>query len=363
MFQLALRHAIGGLGLLAAVLGGVGPTRAGTVDPVFADGYEVRPIVVPAGTWSFVGFDNAVCGNGSSTGIGVNPGPPGGRLLLFLSGGGACWDNTTCIVLQTAANFNTGYGPANFNADLGQLGSGFFDRTAPGNPFRNDSFVFVPYCTGDVHAGDNVVTYGGNVRHHAGYRNMGAYLERLVPTFSSVSRVVLAGASAGGYGATYNWERVQRAFGNLRVDLIDDSGTFMPASIVSPTSTNEQLRATNWNIAATLPPGCTACSNGLDNLFSYYATSLPNHRAALLSYRPDSTLSAFYQISLANFSAGLDQVLLQHFDPFPDRRYFVATGPGHVLFSQPGLVSGGVSVETFITRMVSDDPAWANVTP
>src|SRR5206468_3191319 len=81
------------------------------------------------------------------------------------------------------------------------LTSSFFDRHDDTNPFRNDSFTFVPYCTGDVHAGSKPdANYGGRITHHVGYQNMTAYLTRLVPTFSSASRVILSGSSAGGFG-------------------------------------------------------------------------------------------------------------------------------------------------------------------
>lgn len=356
----ALR-AVAILGLVAS--GGV---HAGT-DAIFADGFDPRPIVATPGTWTFVPFSDAFCGNSSTTGIGINPSATGGtRLVIFLTGGGGCWDTLTCITLQTAANFNTGYGQSNFNNDVASfLNAGFFDRTRASNPFRNDSFVFVPYCSGDVHSGNNPsVNYGGNIRRHVGYANVGAYLERIVPTFANASRVILAGSSAGGFGATGNWLRTQAAFGNVRVDMIDDSGTFMPASVVSPGSAAEVARFNNWNLAATLPPGCTACLNGLDNLYTYNAQQLPNRRGALLSYRPDTTISSFYQISQSSFSSGLDTIRAIHFDPFANRRYFVLGASGHVLFNNPNNTGvGGVTLETWLTQMLGDDPQWGNVSP
>jgi len=323
--------------------------------------------VAPAGTWTFVPFSDAFCGNGTTTGIGINPSPTGGtRVLFFLQGGGACWDTFTCITAQTAANFNTGYGQSNFNTDVaGVLSAGFFDRVRVTNPFRDDNFVFVPYCSGDVHAGNNpMVMYGAAVRRHVGYANVGAYLERIAATFPNPSRVILGGSSAGGYGVMANWLRTQARFGTTRVDAIDDSGTFMPASIVSPSSANEQARFNNWNLAATLPAGCTACLNGLDNLYTYVAQQLPNRRGALLSFRPDPTLSQFYQISQSQFSSGLDAVRAIHFDPFPNRRYFVLNSSGHVLFVNPNNTgTGGVTLEAWLTLMLNDDPGWGNVSP
>ncbi len=348
---------------LLALLALAPDTRAGDPGFIFSDGFENVPISAPFDTWTFVPFDDAFCGNNTTTGIGINPHDQAARVLLFLTGGGACWDQLTCLVLNTAQNFNTGYGPTQFAGDLNQISTGFFDRASATNPFRDYSFVYVPYCTGDIHGGNNVMNYGGTMRRHVGHANLGAFLERLVPTFRNANRVILAGASAGGFGAALNWQRVQQAFGNIRVDMIDDSGTFMPASIVDPMSSAEVARRTSWNLAATLPAGCTACSMGLANIYTHNATSLPNSRGALLSFRPDTTIATFYQISTTSFSNGLNQNLAVHFDPFANRKYFVIGSSGHVLFANPALTSNGVTLETFLTRMLNDDPMWSNVLP
>lgn len=52
-----------------------------------------------------------------------------------------------------------------------------------------------------------------------------------------------------------------------------------------------------------------------------------------------------------------------HYDPFPQLRPFIATGPGHVPSGQPALQSDGGGVQGFIPPLVTDDPAWCNVTP
>lgn len=351
--------AIAGIGVAAAA-------SAGTIDPIYASGFESQPIVAPANTWTYVPFGDAYCGNNSTTGIGVNLSSTGNRVLIFLNGGGACWDAQTCMTLQTAANYNTGYGPNEFASQVPSLnGAPFFDRNSATNPFRDYHLIFVPYCSGDLHFGNTPsINYAGNVRSHRGYTNLSAYLERLRVTFPAASRVVLAGSSAGGFGAALNWSRVQQVFGGIRVDLIDDSGPFMPASVVAPGSTSEQARYTNWNLATTLPAGCSGCAtSGIDNIYTYNATALPNSRGALLSTNADATNSSFFQITQPAFTAGLSLMLTNRWDPYPNRRYFIVNGSGHVLLTNLGQSSGGVTLETFLTRMLSDDPLWGNVTP
>lgn len=360
----ATTRAAHALRLLCVMLGLHEVARAGS-DDIFRSGFESLPIVAPVDTWTWVPFADAFCGNNSSTGIGINQSSTGNRVLVFLNGGGACWDATTCITLQTAANFNTGFGPNEFNALLPALGSSFFDRTSATNPFRNYHYVFVPYCTGDLHFGNTpAISYAGNPRSHLGYRNLGAFLERIRATFPTTARVYLAGSSGGGFGAALNWTRVQQFYGNTRVDMIDDSGQFMPSAIVPPTNSNEMLRFANWNLASTLPAGCSSCfSDGLDHIYTYNATTLPNNRGALLSYRPDPTIANFYLISTTSFTTGLNLVLANRWDPFPSKRYFIVGSSGHALLSSLSVASNGVLLEAFLAGMVSDDPTWGNVTP
>ena len=320
------------------------------------------PIAAPARAWTWVPFDDAFCANGSTTGIGINPGDAGGRVFIFLNGGGACWDAFTCYTLGTAANIESGYGATQFAGDAGSLlSSSFFDRHDATNPFRNDSFVFVPYCTGDVHAGSKPdANYGGRITHHVGYQNMTAYLTRLVPTFSSASRVILSGSSAGGFGALANWWQTQQAFGTVRVDLIDDSGPPLPAPYL--TETLEQTWRNAWNLAAAMPAGCTACADDLDAVMGFYGMQLPDHRAALLSYTRDGVIGAFFQLSGDSVEAALG-ALAGELAPYDIWRHFYVTGSSHTMLGSPGVSQNGVTVRTFLTQMVDDDPSWASVEP
>ena len=56
------------------------------------------PITAPAKTWTWVNFPDAVCDDGSPTGIGVSLNPASKDILIFLQGGGACWDYDSCAV-------------------------------------------------------------------------------------------------------------------------------------------------------------------------------------------------------------------------------------------------------------------------
>jgi hypothetical protein len=70
----------------------------------------------------------------------------------------------------------------------------------------------VPYCTGDVHTGNNVITYTDPdgvgpdvVFHHAGHDNVQKVIEWIDANFTHVPKLLSTGCSAGGAGAITNY--------------------------------------------------------------------------------------------------------------------------------------------------------------
>jgi hypothetical protein len=326
-----------------------------------------QPITVPAQQqWTYVAFSNALCGDGSTTGIGVNLNNQSTRVLIYLEGGGACWSEQTCYTLQTAAHFTTGYNASTFAAESTDTTSlaepgGFFDRTDASNPYRDDNYIYIPYCTGDVHAGNNAVAYDAvHTAFHVGYANMTAFLKRIVPTFPSPTRVTLAGSSAGGFGALINLDQTQQAFGATPVDLVDDSGTPMPPDIVPHDSPTSLARDLNWRLDAAVPAACTNCANSLDALWAYNAATYPADKAALVSYQQDSVLPSFYGIDTAQFEAGLaeEEALIA---ANANQRYFQVDAQGHVLFFFPQVAAGSTTLQTWLTEMTTDEDTWVSI--
>ncbi|MEN9797358.1 MAG: hypothetical protein RL653_1054 [Pseudomonadota bacterium] len=282
------------------------------------------PIDAPAGSWTWVPVEGSRCGAGAQAGLGLNRADGGEELLLFLQGGGACWNAGTCVPSPYQFGPLCDYGqlclldasggqqptatfvrePDPYPADGGgawpsQLAtvedSLLFDRTLPDNPFRAATFVFVPYCTGDLHAGDAEQVYPWKqgtfsetsrfTMHFWGARNMEAYLQRLQVTFPSVRRVWLMGASAGGYGAQLNLERVRRAFPSAEVHVLADS-----APLIRSVHFEQWKQA--WSLQ--LPSGCEGCDAGLPGVAGHLLESYPDSRQALLSYDEDKVIAWYF---------------------------------------------------------------------
>ncbi len=242
-------------------------------------------------TWSWVPVDGTQCMDGSATGMGVNLLPGSKKLVIYLEGGGACFNSFTC----SGVAHDNGFGENDLATFAGSAGSsGLFNRGDSDNPLAGYSFAFIPYCSGDIFAGDNDNGFGGRIQ--AGYRNMGFYVDELLKEFPDVDRVVLTGSSAGGFGAAYNYDRVQQAFGDVPVTLIDDSGPPLSDKYMTP-CLQQHVREV-WNLDATLPADCADCTqsdgSGLSNLVTYLGDKYTDRDFGIISSTRDGVIRLFY---------------------------------------------------------------------
>jgi Pectinacetylesterase len=307
-----------------------GKPESGTKEtgPTDTGGGEAAPNTTPitglkASTWTWVPFPGALCRDGSSTGIGVSLGSSD-KVMLFLEGGGACFNPISCADQNPASFSETDFEklttlgstwePYGYSANVGIM-----DRTNAKNPVQDWTYVYVPYCTGDVHAGNNIASVAGiGSQHFVGYTNIGLYLDRLVPTFSKASQVLLAGMSAGGFGAAANYERVAQAFGKIPVTLLDDSGPFFGNPTLA-TCQQTQLR-TLWGLDGTVGKECGGDCTSASSFFLDYAAHVvslyPKVNFGLAESTDDGTISVFFgfgfddcksyqQVSAGVFESGL----------------------------------------------------------
>ncbi|NVB85056.1 MAG: hypothetical protein HOV81_42205 [Kofleriaceae bacterium] len=278
------------------------------------------------GEWQYVPIEGTRCMDGSPTGIGVNLGTSG-DLVIYLEGGGACFNTSTC---RSVAH-PSGWGPDGFDVNIAPYKIGLFDRLDDANPLHDATFVFVPYCTGDVHAGSKPDGMGG--RAFVGYENIGHDLDFIVPKSQDVARVVLAGSSAGGFGALMNYERTQTAFGETPVHLLDDSGPPLGDAYLTPCL--QQMFRTAWNLDAALPADCAECKQpdggGLQNALGWLADAHPDRRLGLVTSTRDGTIRSFFGYGYPDCEAGASGF------PMPEEKYAeaIADMRDNVLASHP----------------------------
>lgn len=353
-----------GMPAVSGVDGSVADPDAGVDGGAAADGGSdagsppvdagAGPIIAAADQWTWVDFPDSKCASGTPTGIGVNPHAGATDLLIYLEGGGACSSGPSCWGPTPTANNLTGYDATTF-ATARQRAYPVLQRALAANPFKAMNLVYVPYCTGDLHAGTREVDLpvGSTVTptYFWGATDMELFLSRLVPTFPSVQRVWVLGTSAGGYGSFLLFDRVARAF-QTRVDVVDDSG---PA-LVFKGATDNQAAYTQWGFQA--PAGCSPCSKHADVL-AFDRASQPNSRFAFLSFDQDVTIAPDYGYTLAEYPAVLSAFTSSFAGDVQAKSFVVTNKAAHVVESDPVLIPDYLP---WLGQMVSDDPAWASVT-
>jgi hypothetical protein len=279
----------GGGGGGAPQAGGVGGAAGNTADQpeLFKPTGEV--ITGADKQWQWIAFADSKCRDGSPAGIGVNLSSASKKLMIYLEGGGACFDAGTCAQNPAAI------------ASQKPSDTGIFDRSKMENPVRDWNFAYVPYCTGDVHIGDheNVSVPGvTGMQQFVGRANLRAFLNRLVPTFSKTDQVLLTGVSAGGFGAASNSEFVQWAFGSVPVVMIDDSGPAMSNKYL-PSCLTETYRKL-WGLDQTILKLCGSdCPAGGDYTVDYVKHSAKVSSgtvAGLIESNQDQVIRWFYGI-------------------------------------------------------------------
>jgi cysteine-rich repeat protein len=309
----------------------------------------VDPLDAPALTWTYYEIPGTKCIDGSPSGFSVNINPESPNLLIYLEGGGACFNDYCDSLFTWSGNMPNG--------------TGIFDRANAENPVADWSLVYVPYCSGDIYAGDNEAMVGGELRYFYGYSNFTAFLEHWVPAFGDLDQVALSGSSAGGFGAFSNFPQTQRAFGDVPVTLIDDSGPPM-SSDVFPPCLQETFRTT-WGFDRTLIAECgDACSED-DFVLGYLdhvRAEFPDMRGGVFSSLQDTTIRLFAgygwyggwnmcaqfptSVTGAKYTEGL-YALRDHLEAGgPDIGSYLIDGNSHTVLRSGGLYSmsaGGTS--------------------
>jgi hypothetical protein len=318
------------------------------------------PISAPTATWTWIPIRGTTCGDGSIAGVAVNLQPSSPDLLVYMEGGGACWDANTCFTLGTAIQIAAPYTNATFQNDLTMLNaSGLFSRSDPASPFAGASFVYVPYCTGDVHGGSTVQVYdlgNGQTRtvHHVGGLNAQVIADTVYATLPTLSRIWLVGSSAGGYGATLNLHRYVADWPDASVELLQDSAPF-----VDVMGGNYPVWQQDWGIM--FPPDCANCTTSFPAVIDAVTSANPSSRIGLLTFTEDATVKLFFGYS-DSLSPAIDALLTNQYN-HPTTHAFVVPGTSHTMLGsyQTMTAADGTTLKSWVSQWATGDPNWNTV--
>lgn len=146
--------------------------------------------------WKKVIIPGATCGSGHPYVVWYEKRDPK-KLAVEFMGGGACWSKQSCFGGKLRAwMFPLPQLPIMSRVSIAHPDS---------SPFWDNSMIYFPYCTGDVHAGTHIAKYGSKKAYHTGHKNIELALKFLneenIIDFKRVEQLSLTGSSAGAIGA------------------------------------------------------------------------------------------------------------------------------------------------------------------
>ena len=304
------------------------------------------------------------------------------KLVMYYMGGGACWNNVTCGFPTCSTS-----PPSNLDG----LNSGFADFDNPDNPFRDWHYVFVSYCSCDVHFGDATQEYVGSENitvEHKGFHNAKVAERWAREHFLNPEEVFVTGSSAGAYGAWFNAPLLHDVWPASQMHILADAGN----GVITEAFLQNEFA--NWNFVANLPdiPGVIESiteGNGMPGYTEAVASHFPDTNWAHYSTLYDGGQggqTGFFNIMLNDGSplAGFvwweascafgDTALAQSLDIYEavpsNYRYYFGTGSRHTMWGNDKVyddTTGNVpTVVSWIEGMLQSgpgepNPAWTNV--
>ncbi|HKU37148.1 MAG TPA: pectin acetylesterase-family hydrolase [Polyangiales bacterium] len=266
-------------------------------------------------------------------------------LMIYLQGGGSC-TTALCRATETAATMMPSYGVLN--------------ATDQQNPVSTWNVVFSPYCDGSLHFGDSDIP-DQNRKHH-GLRNLSASLDVAKAKFPNPRRILLTGASAGGYATIWATALVRLVYPDAKLFVFNDAGI-----AISNPANPEGFRSVlgEWGAQQFIPATCDACKTSphLTAWMSWNLQRDPGITLGMFSAYQDSVISGtFLMLDPAVFQQALLDETAKVVDTAPTRaKRFLVQGVQHTVGNIQTTAVNGVSVAQWLGRMLEGDPAWDNV--
>ena len=264
----------------------VASTEAPVVETIVPEPTDA-PVMTP--TWETVDApSDCMCADGSAFHFYLREASPT-KVLFYLEGGGACFSGDMCK--PGSGTYSENISPVSKLEDS----PGIFDFANPENPFADYSVVYVPYCTGDVHAGNITKDYGnGVVTQHKGFVNASNALDTMIKRFPDTTQLVVAGSSAGSFPTPVFAGMAGDQLPNADLKVFADSSGAVPDAM--------GFVIGNWGTLETLPDwpeieGLTVDQFTPAYTFIKAAEHNPKIRFARHDFAFDSVLSSFARMA------------------------------------------------------------------
>ena len=317
-----------------------------------------------------IDLPGGTCADGTPAYYTLTQRPGAKKLLIYLSGGGGCWNRRSCEA-GLARQLTRIEKPTDWQDD-----TGIGDASDALNPFREEyDIITVPYCTGDAYTGNNVVDYGTKsdpyVIRHVGYSNMQRLWGEVKQMYPDPEQVTLMGCSAGGIGANFHLRGLSAAYPDVDKVVISDAGTpFRPPFLEAP---NYQRVMQAWGADQTLPldPALGRRVADFGELLRYNSQQFPDIRYSLLSSYGDQVMTFFaFSVGARGPLTAVRRNIIDVANNYigrenPTSKVFFLDSTSHCQTPKRlgSVKSEGTSLGEFLTAQVNHTSGWKNVRP
>jgi hypothetical protein len=278
--------------------------------------------------------------------------------VVYFEGGGACWDNLTCTfpIAGLPPQVPQFFMPSVPAGTTPSAFDGIFRTDRADNPVRDWNVVYIPYCTGDLHAGSATRQYV-NVGHpvfplptsftieHRGFDNFMVVLDWMKRNLDTPKSLLVAGSSAGGYGASLNFPYLARAYPTAHMYVVADASQ----GVTTPGFDGGTPGRGSWNLQ--FAPGVFGddpASVAGSDLLAVAARSFPRAKVAQFTTALDTVQIGFYGVMKQFYGPGgscpdvatdwyqqMVGKLQRYASEVPNFRHYLAAGTYHTLLRSP----------------------------
>ncbi len=301
------------------------------------------------------------------------------NLVVYFMGGGACWNKGTCITTPLYFQEVT-----TSTEDLAEA-KGIF-QNQENNPFSDWNYIYIPYCTGDVHLGAGDADYAGifdagsKIIRHRGAVNFHVVLKWMEDTLEDnpPDKIFVTGSSAGSYGPLVHFPHIRDVFRSADMYVMGDAGIGVVGADF------QQQVAEKWEVQ--LPHDLVDFDGDFSNMSTEVmkiaiANANPDIRVAEYTTDADIVQIMFWGLGLNIVDFLLKSVSLQLSNDWEDEmyytlqdisthapnfKYYIGSGTDHTIMTSEKLYSentgkgpeGKFYFIDFIKDMLDPDEDW-----